>query len=452
LQDTPLVRATYSAVIHTDNDVIAVMSAKSDPKAKHSGDYSFVMSDAIPSNLIALAVGDLRFKETGPRSGVYAEKPLLDAAAKEFADTEAMLQAAEKLFGPYRWDRYDVVVLPPGFPDIDAGNPRAPFIAPSAITGDRSLEWIVAHALAESWAGDLVSAATWRDAWIDTGFATYMQDRLVRTMYGERRAAAERVLALRMQKPEEQALPLDLRGKDPGALPREAANPKAGLFFEFLDAKFGRARFDEFMRGYFDHFAFRSITTEQFLAYLKENLLDRSPNIVSSQQVAAWVTGSAVPADAELPASDAYAPVDTARTAWLSGKLPAKKLEAKDWVTQQWLYFLIGMPPVLRKDQLADLDQAFAFTRSANAEVAASWLMLVIRNTYQPGYPRLEQFLETNGRQTLIVPLYLELVKTPAGTVLAKRVYALAKPAYFPRTAAAIDPIVNPASESQDDD
>jgi len=452
LQDTPQVRATYSAVIHTDSDVVAVMSAKNDPKVKHNGQYSFVMSDAIPSNLISLAVGDLRFKETGPRTGVYAEKPLLADAAKEFADTAAMLQAAEKLFGPYRWDRFDVVVLPRSFPDADSGYPNAPFISPSALTGDRSLESVVVHALAQSWAGELVSGSTWRDAWINQGFAIYMQDRLVQVMYGEPRAAAERAMAWRTRKAPDQALAVDLRGKDPGVLAQESAGAKAGLFFEYLDAKFGRARFDEFMRGYFDHFALRSVTTEQFLAYLKDNLLDRSPNTVTGQEISAWVTGSGVPTDAILPASDAYAPIDAARAEWLSGKLPAKKLATKNWVTQQWLYFLAGMPPSLRKDQLGELDQTFDFTRSTNDEVCSGWLLLVIRNTYQPGYPRLEQFLETTGRETLIVPLYVELVKTPAGATLAKRVYALSRPLYFSRTAAAIDPIVNPASESGDDE
>lgn len=457
LQDTPQVRATYSAVIHTDDDVIAVMSAKNDPKVKRNGTYSFVLSDAIPSSRLALAVGDLRFKETGPRTGVYAEKPMLDAAVKAFSDTEAMVHAGERLFGPYRWDRFDVVVMPSSFPDAQIGYPHAPFVSPSAVTADKSLESIVACALAQSWAQDLVTGASWRDAWINSGFAIYMQDRLVQELYGEQRDAAERVAALSRlrealaaQKPELQVLAADLRGKDPGSVARP--DEKAALLFEFLEAKFGREHFDEFMRGYFDHFAFGSITTEQFLAYLKEKLLDRSPNIVTDAQLKAWVTGEGIPAGAVLPSSDAYAPVDDARAAWLSGKLAAKKLDTKGWSTQQWVYFLGHMPGALRKDQLLDLDQTFDLSRSTNAELSSGWLLLVIRNAYQPGYARLEQYLESTGRESLIVPLYLELMKTPAGETLAKRVFALAKPIYFSRTAAAIDAIVTPASEAQDDE
>jgi leukotriene-A4 hydrolase len=459
LQDTPQVRASYSAVIYTDNDVLAVMSAKNDPKAKRNGEYSFTQSDAIPSCLIALAVGDLRFKELGPRTGVYAEKPLADEAAKEFADAEALLRAGERLFGPYRWERFDIVVPPPSFPVAEVGDPDAPFVSPSVVTGDRSRESVAAQAVAEAWSGDLVSAATWRDSWIVAGVAVYMRGRILEEVYGAPRAAAERAMQLRSlreelarQDPADQVLAADFRHRDPGAASRGPADEKAGLLFAHLDGKFGRERFDAFLKAYFDHFMLKSITTEQFLAYLKDNLLDRYPGIISPSQVAAWVMTPGIPADAPFPASSGLESVDAARSAWLAGKLPAKKLDTRGWLTPQWRYFLDNFQGPLPKDQMADLDQAFGFTRTANAEIAASWLMLVIRNTYQPGYPRLEQYLRTTGRQSLIEPLYIELMKTAGGATLAKRVYALAKPAYSARTAAALDAIVTPASETQDDE
>jgi leukotriene-A4 hydrolase len=457
LQDSALVRVTYAAVIHTDRDLLAVMSARNDPEVKRSGDYVFVMRDAIPPSRIALAVGDLRFKATGPRTGVYAEKPLVADAAKEFADTESLLKAAETLFGPYRFERCDLVVLPPAFPLREVGNPRAPFISSTAVTGDRSEESVVARAVAQAWAGDLVSGATPRDVWIDAGLAVYMQNRLVREVYGDTRATADRVLAERsvrqdlgqMARPD-QALAVDQRDRDP-AVSRSAADQKGGLLFAFLDGKFGRDRFDAFLQGYFDHFAFKSITTEEFLGYLRENLLDRFPGIVSASQVAAWVEEPGLPPEAPLLAAHPYESVDTTRSAWLAGKVPAKKLDTRNWVTPQWTYFLDGMPGPLRRDQLADLDQAFGFTRTANAEIASSWLVLVIKSAYQPSYARLEQFLETNGRRTLLVPLYAELMKTPGGEALAKRVYARARPLYQAHTAAALDAIVNPGADSDDE-
>jgi leukotriene-A4 hydrolase len=456
LQDTPQVRATYKAQIHTASDVIAVMSAENDPTHKRNGEYTFVMPQAIPSYLIALAVGDLEFKETGPRTGVYAEKPMIKAAAKEFTDTESMIAASEKLFGPYRWTRYDILVLPPSFPVGGMENPRLSFITPTVIAGDKSLVSVIAHELAHSWSGNLVTNATWRDLWLNEGFTVYLESRIMTAVYGEQRANMEAVLGLESLrtnfaklKPQDQVLAIDLRDRDPDLVFSDVPYQKGRLFLEYLAAKFGRERFDAFVHGYFDHFAFKSITTEQFTQYLTENLLDRFPGIVTHEQVLAWINGPGLPADAVLPVSSAFVPVDDARTAWLAGALPAKKLDHA-WVTQQWLHFLDNMPAALSAAQLADLDQAQGFTHSGNAPIERSWLELVVRNNYQPGFARLEEYLTSIGRRLLIEPLYTDLMKTPSGTAFAKRVYAKARPGYHPETAAAIDAIVNPSAEGSE--
>ncbi len=450
LQDTPQVRVTYNAKIHTESDVVAVMSAANDPKAKRTGDYSFVMPQAIPSYLIALAVGDLEFKETGPRTGVYAEKPVVKAAAKEFADTESMVAAAEKLFGPYRWTRYDILVLPPSFPVGGMENPRLSFISPTAIAGDKSLVSVVAHELAHSWSGNLVTNATWRDTWLNEGFTAYLENRIIGGVYGERRAAMEAVLDLGAMRenlatlnPKDQVLAIDLRGRDPELGFSSVPYEKGRLFLNYLDAKFGRDRFDAFLRGYFEHFAFKSITTEQFNQYLAENLLDRFPGLVTQSQVLAWENAPGISADAPLPVSSAFSQVEDARSGWLGGRLQPKKF-GLDWTPQEWLYFLDDMPAELNAKELEGLDQAYGLTRSANAEVERSWLELVIRNNYRPGYVRLEEYLKTIGRRKLIAPLYADLMKTPNGTEFARRVYAIARPGYHPDTVAAIDAIVTP--------
>jgi leukotriene-A4 hydrolase len=242
-------------------------------------------------------------------------------------------------------------------------------------------------------------------------------------------------------------LAIDLRDRDPELVFSEVPYEKGRLFLKYLDTKFGRDRFDAFLRGYFDHFAFKSITTEQFNEYLTENLLNRFPGIVTREQVLAWENAPGIPQDAVLPVSSAFQPVDDARTAWLAGKLEPKKF-GLDWVTQQWLYFLDNMPAALSAKQLADLDKAYGLTRSQNAEIERSWQELVIRNNYQPGFARLEEYLKTIGRRKLIAPLYTELMKTPSGTEFAKRVYAKARPGYHPDTVTAIDAIVNPTAEA----
>jgi aminopeptidase N len=459
LQDTPLVRVTYSATIRTSPGVLAVMSANNDPKAHRNGVFTFEMPQAVPSYLIALAVGDLEFKPTGPRTGVYADKSMIKAAAKEFSDTESMIETAEKLFGPYRWDRYDILVMPPSFPVGGMENPRLSFITPTVIAGDKSLVSVIAHELAHSWSGNLVSNATWRDLWLNEGFADYLESRIVNAVYGEKREMMERVLGLHALKaamstlpPADQELAIDLRNRDPDAVFSDVPYEKGRLFLTYLDAKFGRERFDAFLKGYFDHFSFKSITTEQFVAYLEENLLDRFPGIVTRDQVMAWVTAPGLPSDAVLPSSGEFAPVDAARTAWLGGKGASAQLKSRAavWVAQQWLYFLDGMP-ALTAAQMADLDRVFALTKTSNAQIGCSWFTLVIRNGYQPAYAALERYLETIGRRRLVTPLYEALMSTQAGAVQAKRVYGLARPGYHAETAAAVDAIVNAKSDESDE-
>jgi leukotriene-A4 hydrolase len=456
LQDSPQVRTPYKAKIHTDARLRALMSAENDPKAKLNGEYSFVMPQAVPSYLIALAVGDLEFQETGPRTGVYAEKSMIKAAAKEFADTESMLQASEKMFGPYRWSRYDILVMPPSFPEGGMENPRLSFITPTVVAGDKSLVSVMAHELAHSWAGNLVGNATWRDFWLNEGFTDYMESRIMTAVYGEPRASMEAVLGvkslradLQKLKPADQILAIDLRDRDPGEGLTSIPYEKGRLFLNYLDAKFGREHFDIFLRDYFDHFAFKSVNSEQFMAYLQENLLDRFPGIVTRAQVNTWVLSPGLPADAVLPVTNLFQPVDAARDAWLAGKLAAKKIGA-DWLAQQWLYFLDGMPPTLATAQLAELDKTFGLSKSRNAEIGHSWFKLVIVNNYQPSFASLEVYLKTIGRLKLIEPLYEALMKTPAGTEVAKRVFAEARPGYHPETVRAIEAIVAPKEESSE--
>jgi aminopeptidase N len=446
LQDTPQVRATYRAMIHTPDGVIALMSAPNDPKAKRSGNFAFAMQQPVPSYLIALAVGDLEFKATGPRTGVYAERPVVGDAAREFAGTEAMVQAAEMILGPYRWGRYDILVMPPSFPVGGMENPSLSFVTPSVIAGDRSLMALVAHELAHSWTGNLVGNSSWRDLWLNEGFAVYLEGRIMKAVDGEARGAMADTLALAALRqafdrlgPDEQVLVPDRSVRDPDTVFSDVPYEKGRLFLEYLEAKFGRETFDAFLRAYLAQFAFQSISSERFMGFLRENLVDQHPGIVSAAELDAWIREPGLPSDAILPHTTAFEQVDAARADWLAGT-PAAKL-GHSWVLEQWLHFLDGMP-VLTQAQVAALDQAFGFNHSRNAEIERSWFLLVIRADYRAAYPALEAYLKTNGRRKLVKPLYEELMKTAAGAEFAKRVYSQARPGYHPLMAQAMDAIV----------
>lgn len=451
LQDSPAVRVTYGARIRTPAGLRAIMSAANDPAGPADGDYRFDMPQAIPAYLIALAAGDLAFRPLGARTGVYAEPSVVDAAADEFADTEAMMAATERLYGPYRWERYDLLVLPPSFPFGGMENPRLTFVTPTIIAGDRSLVSLVAHELAHSWSGNLVTNATWRDFWLNEGFTVYLERRIVEEVYGARREAMEAVLGLQALRADlerlddaDEILHVDLAGRDPDAGMTQVPYEKGALFLRRLEEAAGRERFDAFLRDYFDHFAFRSITTADFLAYLDAHLLGSGTPAdgFPLEQVEAWVRAPGLPADAPQPESAAFGAVERAAAGWAAGERRADELDTAAWTTHEWLHFLAVLPERLNRARMAELDAAFGLTRSANAEIAHVWLLAAIRNAYTPADTRLENYLLRIGRRKLILPLYAALAETPAGRERARAIYRRARPGYHPIATASIDPLL----------
>ncbi len=467
LQDSPAVRVTYTARVHTPRQLIAVMAAEDLSGDARDGDYQFKMDQPIPSYLIALAVGDLRFKSLGPRTGVYAEPHTIDLAARELSDTEKMVMATESVYGPYRWGRYDILVLPPSFPYGGMENPRLTFATPTILAGDKSLVSLVAHELAHSWSGNLVTNATWSDFWLNEGFTTYLERRILETVYGRDREEMEAVLGLRDLKEEidtlddrDEILHIDLTGRDPDDGSTDIPYEKGALFLRHLEETFGRERFDRFLKGYFDHFAFQSITTAQFVDYLNKNLLGENPKLARKVPVAEWIAKPGLPENAPQPSSAAFTRVAEQATQWLQGKTPADKIPAANWTTQEWLHFLRyvqdhitpagnkpietpGSRPALPSARMDQLDKAFHLTRSGNSEIAFQWLLMSIRNRYEPAYPRLEEFLMTIGRRKFIKPLYEELAKTPEGKARAIEIYRRARPTYHPIAVASVDVVLN---------
>lgn len=450
LQDSPGVRVTYEATIRTPRNLLAVMSANMKQDPERDGEYHFEMPQAIPPYLIAIGVGDLQFRSMSARTGVYAEPYILDASAKEFDDTEKMMEITEKLYGPYRWGRYDLLILPPSFPFGGMENPRLSFITPTVVAGDKSLVSLIAHELAHSWSGNLVTNSTWRDLWLNEGFTTYLTYRIMEEVYGKSREQQEAVLgyqdieaALETLPAEETVLNIELGQRDPDDVFSNIPYEKGALFLRELEYKVGRDNFDAFLRGYFDHFAFQSITTEDFETYLKKNLVDKYPEKLDWNRIQAWIHDAGLPENHPVPQSDAFDRVAKVQQQWLHGKLDAKKIDASDWTVHQWLYFLNTMPEKLNAEQMKALDKAFKLTATKNNEIAHSWLKIAIRNDYQPAFERLDDYLASIGRRKLIVPLYQELMKSPQHADFARNVYEKARPGYHPLAQGTIDAIVN---------
>jgi leukotriene A-4 hydrolase/aminopeptidase len=450
LQDTPIARVTYNATIRTPQALLAVMSAANDPDTERDGVYEFVMPQPIPSYLIALAIGDLRFKPMGQRTGVYAEPSMLEAAAAEFEDTESMLEVTEKTYGPYSWDRYDLLILPPSFPFGGMENPRLSFITPTVIAGDKSLVSLIAHELAHSWSGNTVTNATWRDLWLNEGFTTYLTYRIMEMIYGTDRYNMEAVLGyqdlqadLESLSANDQILAIDLRGRDPDDVFSNIPYEKGALFLREIEHKIGRDNFDKFLLEYFDAFAFKSITTDKFIAYLDNTLLAQYPNELDKERIQQWIFEPGLPEGAPVPDSDAFSKVDSERGAWLANEKPAESIATQEWTVHQWLYFLNNMPNELSAIQLSELDKAFSLTASKNNEIAHSWLMIAVKNEYKPSYDRLYNYLVSIGRNKLVKPLYRELSKTVEGKAFAKRAFEEAKPGYHPLTISANEGFVD---------
>ena len=456
LQDSPAIRFTYTAHVKAPKQTRVVMSALNDANHPLNGDYTFDQPHPIPSYLLAIGAGDIAVKETGPRSAIYAEPSVVGKAAHEFEDTEKMIATAEQLYGPYRWGRYDILVLPASFPYGGMENPNMTFATPTVLVGDKSLVSLVAHELAHSWSGNLVTAASWRDIWLNEGVTTYVQGRITEALYGKGLADEEALLSARALQKEIGAMPAnsqklapDPRGIDADDSLSDVAYDKGSWFLRTLEQRFGRATFDNYLKSYFNHFAFQSITTEQMLNYMKPNLIEKYPGKMSWAEVQDWVYGSGIPKDALLPDSPHFDTIDQERSAFLAGQMAADKLGAKDWNTQEWMYFLDRLPDITPLAKIQQLDAAWHLTGTPNAEIGMRWYSHAITAGDKAVWPAAAEHMIRIGRLYLTVPLYKALVGTPGGLAYAEQVYAKAKAGYHPLTQQVVEDLIAKAKKAQ---
>ncbi|MGY6588301.1 MAG: M1 family metallopeptidase [Wenzhouxiangella sp.] len=444
LQDTPAVRYTFDATVRGPRNLMVVMGADGNEfERNNSGEYRFHMPEAIPSYLMAIAIGDLEFVELGPRSGVYAEPQWIERSAAEFDVLEEMIDIGEALYGPYRWGRYDLLVLPPSFPFGGMENPRLSYVTPTIIAGDGSLLALVAHELAHSWSGNLVTNAAWRDLWLNEGFTVYFEARIMEALYGREvrdqlaKLAWDGLLeTLERVDEADRQLVRDLSDRDPEQAFMRVPYDMGRFFLDWMEHRVGREAFDAFLRQYFDHFAFQSIATEDFRDYLQAELIAAHPDRLSLEEVDQWLFEPGLPEIAfEIePQSDAFVQVDDWRRQWQGGEIELAELPVDDWSVHQWRHFLIGLEGALNAETMAEMDQQFALVEQQNYEILFLWLMRTIEAEYPPGIERLESFLLEVGRNKFTAPLYSALAASDWGHDWAIEVFERARPGYHPLT------------------
>jgi leukotriene-A4 hydrolase len=457
IQDSPGIRLTYNAKVTVPSQLLAVMSADNPTTRTDDGVYDFTMDKPIPAYLIALSVGDLAFASTGKRTGVYAEPLTLQKAADEFAEMEKMLEAAEDLYGDYAWGRYDLIVLPPSFPFGGMENPKLTFATPTILAGDRSLTSLVAHELAHSWSGNLVTNATWNDFWLNEGFTVYFERRIMEALYSA--SYAEMLAELGFQDLEYTVadlgsynpltqLKLDLKGKNPDDGMNDIPYEKGYALLVLIENYVGREKFDEFLKNYFQRHAFSTMTTESFIEYLQAELFKGNREAYNQLRIDEWIYKPGIPDNAIKPDAERFRAVERSFENWLqTGNL--QDSTTQQWSSHEWLHFLRLLPQEISADKLASVDKKFGFTNSGNAELQAAWYEISIRNGYKAAYPAIRKFLVNVGRRKFLVPLYKALSATSEGKTFAREVYLQARPNYHYVASSTIDNILGVSSSAR---
>jgi len=448
-QDSPGIRFTYNAKVTVPKDLLAVMSAVNPQKKNDTGVYTFKQDKAIPSYLMAIAVGDIEFQSIDNRTGVYAEPSMLKKSAWEFAELGKMVNAAEKLYGPYRWGRYDVLVLPPSFPYGGMENPNLTFLTPGVIAGDRSLTSLLAHELGHSWSGNLVTNATWDDIWLNEGFTTYVEHRIGEAIFGEKEFEMQNVIT-RKELVDNVAeygdispdtrLKVSLTGRNPDDGISMIPYVKGYAFLRVIENAVGREKFDVFIKNYFDAHAFKSITTEDFIKYYNENLIKGDKALADKIKAEDWIYKPGIPSNITSVSSVDFDAIDKIQKSWRTTGV--KGLSKKITTTTEKQHFIDHLPTDITPKEMEAIDTEFNFTKGGNFIIKRQWFVQAIMHQYKAANPAIEQFLIGISRTGSVMMLYKEMVKTPEGKVWAKQVFDKAKSGYHATTIQAVEGIL----------
>ena len=449
-QDGPGIRQAWEARITAPEPLDVVMSGVRQGEPEDLGNgrraFRFEMDNPVPPYLIAIAAGDIDFAAIGPRTGVWAEPETLARARAEVGDTEEMVIAAEELYGAYRWGRYDMIVLPPAFPYGGMENPVMTFLTPTFIAGDRSNNGLIAHELAHSWSGSLVTNAVWEDSWLNEGVTSYFENRIVEAVYGKKRAEQEAALAFAGIEETLAEVGRDAPGTalhhDTGGdvIGSAIIYDKGHFFLRTVESIVGRERFDAWLRQWFDNHAFQPATSAMLLEDMRRNLV-RSPAEGERLMLREWIFEPGLPANVARPDPAAFAEVDAAVAAYASvGTIPASYA---GWTSAERIRFLDNIPKDRNAAQLAELDRRLELSSTQNNEILFLWLELALANRYDPAVPQAEEFLARVGRAKFVRPLFQVLWGEGAwGQPIARRIYTETRPGYHAVTRGAVDRVI----------
>lgn len=449
IQDSPQIRITYNATVKVPTELMAVMSAENPKEKSTDGIYNFKMAQPIPAYLIALAIGDIEYKAISDRTGVYAEKSMIEKVHTEFSDMDKMVFAAENLYGAYDWEQFDIIVLPPSFPFGGMENPRLTFATPTVIAGDKSLTSLVAHELAHSWSGNLVTNATWNDFWLNEGFTVYFEIRIMEALYGKERANMlaligrqdldDELEALK-DAPNDTKLKLDLEGRNPDDGMNSIAYDKGYLFLRTLEEKVGREKMDAFLSAYFKKNAFSTTNTEDFITYLNTNLLEKNNITFNTKE---WIYEPGIPNNAAIIQSNAFSAVEKVLETFMETNTIDTSL-TNQWTPQESVHFVRNIPEGIEVNQMQKLDDIFNFTASTNSYISMVWYEQSILNGYHGNKvdAKISEFLNTVGRRWYVTTLFKAFKKADRVDE-ALVIYKTSRPNYHSVTANTVDDLLN---------
>jgi leukotriene-A4 hydrolase len=449
-QDTPSNKITYDATITVAAPLTALMSATSTATSTNNNvnTFSFTQKVPIPTYLIAIAVGHLVSREIGPRSSVWSEPEMVEAGAHEFANTEKFIKTGEDLLTPYVWGRYDVLLLPPSFPYGGMENPQLTFVTPTLLAGDRSLENVIAHEIAHSWMGNLVTNKYWSEFFLNEGFTVFIERKIIARLGGEKLFDFEALVGWKHLKDDIEhfgatnpltALRPNLEGVDPDDAFSSVPYEKGFNLLCYLQSIVGVKEFEAWLKLYVQKFQYQSITANQmkefFLSHFKakgDEALSKELDKIDWQT---WFDKPGLSDKIDFSTELADGAIALAKK-WVEkngeGTSPD---DLKHFTSGQVVMFLdqllvLSTNQPLSPATIEEIDKKYGLTEKRNSEWRFRWYTLCIRAGHTKIFPHVVSFLTEQGRMKFVRPLYRELFKHSAGKELAVSTFKEHKGSY----------------------